>query len=238
MSEVKRGDSARADSANYRRVRVEKSSVPDESKPLNEIRISAKGRRATYIAYASTLFAATNPAAENDEDKEKPKVDPKNNKPFETITFKGTGAALDMVVTVVEIIKRRFKNVDQITKIGSFEIEDDYVPINEEAGLEPMKQKRSVSFIEIILSRQPGLLDKKALGYQPPVPESEVTEMTVEEMLNPKSRKDDEDNGGGKGGKKKDGGSGGKRGGKGGKGKGKKKGGGKGKRSNSAKNKD
>lgn len=174
----------RIDMKTYKRIRSEKpTKEPDDTKPLNEIRISAKGRTSTYISYASTLFAPTNPSAEVEAEKESPKLDPTTGKPFQTITFKATGAALSIVVTVVEIIKRRFKGVEQLTKLGSFEIEDEYVPIDKNTDLQPVKQKRSVSFIDITLSRQPGLLNKKDKGFQAALPDSEVEELTAEEML-------------------------------------------------------
>jgi len=174
----------------YRRVRASEGKKEiDDSKPVNEIRVSAKGRTSTYISYASTLFAPSNPLAEAEEDKSKPKLDPTTLKPFTTITFKATGAALSTVVTVVEIVKRRFKGVEQITKLGSFEIEDEYEPKSKEDGLENIKQKRSVSFIEITLCREKNKLDKKDKGYQPSLPDSEIEELTVEEMLNPRSRR-------------------------------------------------
>lgn len=214
--------------SDYRRVRTSDKKEIDDSKPLNEIRVSAKGRTSTYISYASTLFAPSNPLAEKEEDKSKPKLDPTTGKPFTTITFKATGAALATVVTVVEIVKRRFKGVEQITKLGSFEIEDEYEPKTKDDGLENIKQKRSVSFIEITLCREKGKLDKKDKGYQPSLPDSEIEELTVEEMLNPRSRRnqttvddDDDDEDGDKKKSRKSKGKGRKGSSKGSKGKGK-----------------
>lgn len=176
----------------YRRVRTSTERVNDENKPLNEIRVSAKGRTSVYISYASSLWAPTNPQAKDDEDPDSPKLDPKTGKPFTSLTFKATGAALSTVVTVVEIVKRRFKGVEQITKLGSFELDDVYEPVDKSSGLENMVQKRAVSFIEITLSRKKGELDVKDKGYQPPLPDSEIEELSVEEMLNPRSRRNKE----------------------------------------------
>lgn len=209
----------------YKRVRTTEKTEPDSDKPVNEIRVSAKGRSAVYLSYASGLWAPANPNPKEGEDAG-PKLDPKTNKPFTSLTFKATGAALATVVTVVELLKRRFKGVEQITTLGSFEIEDTYEPIDKGLGLEAKKQKRDVSYIEIKLSRKAGELDKKALGYQPALPDSEVEEVSVEDMINPRSKKNKEGDealglGGGKG-RGSGGGKGrGKRGGKPSKGSGK-----------------
>lgn len=194
---------------NYKRVRTTEKPEPDSDKPLNEIRVSAKGRSAVYLSYASGLWAPANPNPKEGEDAG-PKIDPKTKKAFTSLTFKATGAALATVVTVVELLKRRFKGVEQITKLGSFEIEDTYEPVKSDAGLETKKQVRSVSYIEITLSRKSGELDKKAIGYQPALPDSEVEEVSVEDMLNPRSKKNKEGDealglggkSGGKGGRK------------------------------------
>lgn len=97
----------------YRRVtpaKTEKAEGKDD-----EIRITAKGRAATYVSYASKLF---------------------NEKEMNEFTLKATGAALVTAVTVAEVLKRRFKGLHQITKLGSVEVEDEWEPLEE--GLEPV----------------------------------------------------------------------------------------------------
>lgn len=47
-------------------------------------------------------------------------------KKFDAFTIKATGQALATAVTVAEIIKRRFKGIHQMTKIGSLEVNDEY----------------------------------------------------------------------------------------------------------------
>lgn len=139
----------------YRRVQNKKS---EESQSRDdEIRITAKGRTATYVSYAGKLF---------------------NDKEMKEFTLKATGAALATAVTVAEVIKRRFKGLHQITKLGSVEVVDEWEPLEE--GLEPMNSTRSVSFIEIVLSKEP--LDKDDKGYQEPLDESLVKEVDPDEL--------------------------------------------------------
>jgi len=199
---------------NYRRVirplDGEKTKTADD-----EIRITSKGRTGTYVSYCCKLF---------------------NEKEEKQFTLKATGQAIATAVTVAEVVKRRFKEIHQVTKLGSVEVEDEWEPIEE--GLDTITMKRNVSFIEITLARDESLVDKKAPGYQAPIDQSLVVEMDPEEMAKGRGRAkkekegDDEEEkprrkGKGKGKKGKGKGKKGKGKGKGKKGKGK----GKGKRS-------
>merc|ERR1712072_456774 len=121
------------------------------------------------------------------------------------VVVKATGNALAKAVTLAEVIKRRFKGLHQITKLGLTEIVDEYEPLEE--GLDKVTDTRSVPFAEIKLSKTE--LDTKDVGYQPPVDEALVTEYDPEQMTRSRGR------GRGKGRAK---------GGRGGKGKGKGKG--------------
>merc|ERR1712204_65874 len=80
-------------------------------------------------------------------------------------------------VTAVEIIKRRFKGLHQITKLGSQEVVDEYEPLEE--GLDNVTETRNLPFLEITLSKT--ALDSSDKGYQPPIDESCVKEVTAEE---------------------------------------------------------
>ncbi|CAD7966906.1 unnamed protein product [Amoebophrya sp. A25] len=173
------------------------SSTEKEKSADDEIRVTAKGRTATYVSYASKLF---------------------NEKEMDAFTLKATGAALATAVTVAEVLKRRFKGLHQVTKLGSVEVTDEWEPLEE--GLDPVTSVRNVSFIEITLSKKE--LDKTDIGYQEPLDESLVVEVDPEEMLKGGPRKE-----GGEGGKRRKGKGKGK---KGEKGKGKSKGKGKGKK--------
>jgi len=180
-------ESKRLDLDKYRRVKKEKDPEAEESSKEDEIRISSKGRTSNYISYAAKLF---------------------HEKELDSFTLKATGQALATAVTVAEIIKRRFKGVHQLTKIGSISVEDEYEPKEGEEG-ENIIQNRNVSFIEIMLSRKE--LDTTAVGYQAPLPDSEVEEKSAEELVEKrggggsrgkgkgsgkKAKKDDEDSDG------------------------------------------
>ena len=96
----------------YKRKMVEREK---ETTADDEIRISAKGRTATYVSYASKLFT---------------------EKEMESFTLKATGAALATAVTVCEVLKRRVKGLHQVTKLGSIQVTDEWEPIEE--GLDPV----------------------------------------------------------------------------------------------------
>jgi len=133
--------------------------IPREKEPIgsDEIRITSGGKVPGYVTYASRLF--------NELEKKR-------------LTIKATGNAIARAVTLAEIVKRRFKGLHQITKIGSTTITDTYEPLEE--GLDNVSHERIVSCIEIILSKEP--IDDKCPGYQPPLDESLVKEMTAEEI--------------------------------------------------------
>merc|ERR1712204_135535 len=88
-------------------------------------------------------------------------------------------------VTAVEIIKRRFKGLHQITKLGSQEVVDEYEPLEE--GLDNVTETRNLPFLEITLSKT--ALDSSDKGYQPPIDESLVKEVTAEEEEERRERK-------------------------------------------------
>eukprot|EP00397_Hematodinium_sp_SG-2012_P048085 GEMP01054942.1.p1 GENE.GEMP01054942.1~~GEMP01054942.1.p1 ORF type:complete len:221 (+),score=43.34 GEMP01054942.1:102-665(+) len=139
---------------NYRRIVKPKEKVEI---PEGEIRVTSFGRTATYVTYAAKLF---------------------NEKELQQLTIKATGTALATAVSICEIIKRRFKGLHQTTKLGATEIVDEYEPLEE--GLDVVTDVRQVSYIEIVLSKNP--LDVKDKGYQPPLDESLVQEFSPEDM--------------------------------------------------------
>lgn len=139
---------------------------PKEHATLDEteIRITGTGRIQTYISYAGKLFT-------------------RESKQF--CTLKATGTALGKAVIAAEIMKRRFKGLHQITKVGSTEVVDTYLP--KEEGLDVVEHPRSISFIEITLSKDP--LDTRAVGYQAPLPEDQVEEKAEDELIREGGRK-------------------------------------------------
>jgi len=128
--------------------RVETSKL-DESINKNEIRVTTQGKMRRYITYATNLL---------------------QDKNCEEITLKAMGKAINKTVAIAEIIKRRIPGLHQITEIDSTDIKETYTP-NEE-GLEQVETTRHVSSILISLfTREP---DTSSIGYQPPIPDTEV----------------------------------------------------------------
>lgn len=135
----------------YRRVIKDKSLGDRADAPKNEIRVTSLGRTGRYISYAGKLL---------------------KDEKFDSFTIRATGTALSTAITVAEIMKRRFRGLHQIAKIGCTEVEDEYEPLEE--GLEPVKDVRNISFIEIKLTTvEP---EEKPQGYQAPVADDLVKE--------------------------------------------------------------
>lgn len=130
--------------------------VPRDKDPMssNEIRVSSNGGIRTYLAEAARMF-----------DKEN----------LKTINIKATGKAIARAVTTAEVIKRRFKGLHQVTRVGSIPITDTYEPLEE--GLDKVIHERIVSYLEVILSKEQ--LDEKDPGYQAPIDESEVKDFPM-----------------------------------------------------------
>lgn len=114
------------------------------------------------------------------------------------ILFSGTGKALGKTLTCVEIMKRRVKDLHQITKIFYRQTEEIWEPIVAEVGLDPLTVKRNCPSICVLLSKDP--LDTSEPGYQAPGSyESQwVQEMKVENQ-GPKRKKPGMGRGGGVG---------------------------------------
>jgi hypothetical protein len=79
----------------------------------------------------------------------------------------------------------------QITTLGSTEIENEYEPTEE--GLNKVTQTTVLSIMKILLSKTP--LDTTAIGYQPPIPESEVGEL-IDKPRRGKGAKEEGEEGG------------------------------------------
>merc|ERR1712151_337812 len=122
-----------------------------------EIRVTAIGSVSAYVSRAAKVY----------NELEKPQV-----------VIKATGNALTKAVTLAEVIKRRFKDLHQITTLGSTQIVDEYEPLEE--GLDKVIDTRTVSVIEIKLSKEE--LDKSDKGYQPPIDQSLVSEFDPDQV--------------------------------------------------------
>merc|ERR1711957_1110742 len=128
-----------------------------------EIRVSAVGSVSAYISRAATVFNEL-------------------GKPFITIT--GSGNAVTKAVTVAEVVKRRFKGLHQVNSLSTQEVVDEYEPLEE--GLDKVTETRTMSILQIKLSKD--ALDTADLGYQAPIPESEVKELDMEALQKPRGR--------------------------------------------------
>lgn len=121
---------------------------PKEKTEDNEIRITAKGQIRNYQGYAEKVL-------------QKPEHD--------SIVISATGNAIVKALILIELIKRSVGNLHQINEITSREMIDIFDPQVE--GLEQIEQKRRVTAMKTVLSKNP--LDSKNIGYQPPEPKQE-----------------------------------------------------------------
>ncbi|XP_007895314.1 ribonuclease P protein subunit p25-like protein [Callorhinchus milii] len=80
--------------------------------------------------------------------------------------FTGTGRAVSKAITCVEIMKRRLKGLQQITKLSYKQVEELWDPIATEAGLDSLTVKRNLPAIWVLLSKDS--LDPSEPGYQAP----------------------------------------------------------------------
>jgi len=78
--------------------------------------------------------------------------------------WSGVGPAVGKTISCIEIIKRRFGNLHQISKISYQSCEELWEPKMD--GLDSLKVVRNIPVIHILLSCDP--LDTTELGYQAP----------------------------------------------------------------------
>jgi len=138
----------------YRRVQKEKESLPE-----NEIRVKQGPAIGRYLRRANDLFNSK----EQSNDK---------------VIIKGVSAAVESATKLAELVKHRIKNLHQITELQNVEMVDEYEPLEE--GLDKLQFKRNATMIVITLSKTP--LDKTHVGYQEPIPLSEVQEYDEREF--------------------------------------------------------
>ena len=88
-----------------------------------------------------------------------------------SLTFRATGKAINKLVSVVEVVKRRVVAfpLHQVTETGTVRNREHYEPLEE--GLKPVVNDKSVSSLTIVLSRNP--LDANHVGYQAPLTEED-----------------------------------------------------------------
>ena len=145
----------RPDKKEFRRIRKDEPREKAAAGAENEVKVTSNGRQSSTITYIIALFNGEEGKAKQD-----------------TVKITGMGAAIYNAVNVAEIVKRRVKGLHQTTEISSQVVHDSYEAI--ESGKEGLEIDRKVSMITVVLSTKQ--LDKKNIGYQPPLPEDQVTE--------------------------------------------------------------
>ena len=106
----------------------------------NEIRVTAKGQIKNYLGYAFRVL---------------------NKTEHKSLIIKATGNAIVKAVILIELVKRRVGDLHQLNNIYSMELVDVFEPKME--GLDKIEQKRRVTAMDVILSKDP--LDKNDIGY-------------------------------------------------------------------------
>ncbi|CAI2383372.1 unnamed protein product [Moneuplotes crassus] len=82
--------------------------------------------------------------------------------PYDIVTLKAAGRAMENLVPLVEILKRRIKGLHQLNSIN---------PITEQ---KPDGSERQYLIFKVILSKEK--LEDDGIGYQEPIPEDQVKE--------------------------------------------------------------
>eukprot|EP00918_Siedleckia_nematoides_P010469 GHVU01022939.1.p1 GENE.GHVU01022939.1~~GHVU01022939.1.p1 ORF type:complete len:143 (+),score=26.83 GHVU01022939.1:301-729(+) len=129
---------------------------PPKLSPEEEIRVTGTGFVSSYVRYASKLLG----------EREKSRI-----------AIRATGKAMSTAVTVAEIVKHQHAGLHQVTSIGSTEIVEEYEPLEE--GLDYIKEKRQVPYIDINLAKNVDELDTSAPGYQEPLDKESARVMGV-----------------------------------------------------------
>ena len=140
----------------YRRV-----DKPQDTLPANEIRVRRGVGIGRYLKRAWELLNST----EGTDD---------------TVVIKGVSNAVQSAVNLAELVKHRVKGLHQINKISNITIIDEFEPLYE--GLDHLKHSRVVTMLQITLTKSENV-DKSDIGYQPPIPDSQVQEYKERERL-------------------------------------------------------
>ena len=145
---------------------------PQEVLPENEIRVRRDPRIGKYLRRANDLLTGKIPSADN------------------TIVIKGVQQAMENAVKLAELIKHRFTGLYQVNSIETIEIKDEYEPLEE--GLDHLVFKRYSTMLTITLTKNEPE-DRSHVGYQDPIPDSEVQVFEEREPRerseNPRSRR-------------------------------------------------
>lgn len=113
----------------------------------------------------------------------------------QNLRIKATGKAISKAFLVAELIRKRIKGLHQQTVVDTTDSISKYEPLEE--GLDVVSIAKKLSVIEITLSFK--VLDQNHYGYQAPLNESQVREITLDDILKMKEpkgkRKDKRDEG-------------------------------------------
>jgi ribonuclease P/MRP protein subunit RPP25 len=126
-----------------------KRDKPKEKTEENEIRVTSKGFIRNYVTYAEKVLE---------------KEDQRS------LIISATGNAIVKALILIEMVKRRVGDLHQVNEITSREMVDYFEPMIE--GLESIEQKRRVTAMKTVLSKDP--LDNENIGYQTPEPKEEL----------------------------------------------------------------
>eukprot|EP00035_Acanthoeca_spectabilis_P014773 m.287827 g.287827 ORF g.287827 m.287827 type:complete len:157 (-) comp16220_c0_seq21:754-1224(-) len=119
----------------------------------NSIRVTVNGKIRKYLTAAKKIL---------------------NTDGINAVIVYGEGRAVTKAISCAEVLKHRMLGLHQITSVGMTKVTDVWEPkLDVEEDMDRVQVIRRVPNVTITLSLDP--LDPQALGYQPPLPESEVT---------------------------------------------------------------
>jgi len=131
----------------------------------NEVRVSNIKAARAYLTYIHAVF---------------------EEKKFETIVLSGMGNVIPKCLGIADLVRRRVKDLHEIVEIGTVEMEDTYMPIEE--GLDKVVMKRKIPFAKVTLSLKP--LDATNPGYHKPLPPAEVLPMVPSARREPREHRE------------------------------------------------
>lgn len=122
--------------------------------PENELRVSKHPGLGKYLRRAYGLLVS-------------------DEHTYDEVVIRGAGAAISNVVPLAELIRRKVKGLHQLTEITT-------VHVLEYSKKTEQDEERTIVMLKITLSTKPDGEFKEKIGYQAPVPESEVEEFTMD----------------------------------------------------------
>ena len=144
---------------------MQKTQVPE-----NEIRVASRGGIQGCISRAADLLL-------------------REDEPFDSVNIRGAGDAISKVCRIAFILRWRIPGLHQLNKIFSTEIDEDRYDDrrrrrrddrDEDDDEEP--RKRRLIIMEVRLYKSDKDLDVNDIGYQGPLPEDQVEELSLEKL--------------------------------------------------------